>query len=255
MIYRCYDIFGVVTKEVTSFQAFQMPLSLISQLTYSNLAASVEDAAVSIYGRIRSYIESELAPLSVDITIHLLLSVHTTPDGVTAPNLSTRSHLNHERLSISDDQLAIANYRRFRAFLDELFSHLAADVTVDVTMTVRPPPIRFLVSDEVIPVHQDTRQGEALCMALTKDEYQAMIKETASPEQPVVIPDYNHRFWPSPTTKRFAKQIAMRTHDDTVIKTHQNALDFLAKRANITVEDLLKMSQLDYQKAHAEWSI
>jgi len=247
MIYRCYDIFGVVTKEVTSFQAFQMPLSLISQLTYSNLAASVEDAAVSAYSRIRSYMDSEMAPLPVDITIHLLLSVRTTPDGVTEPNLSTRSQLNHERLSISDDQIAIANYRRFRAFLDDLVSHLAADVFVDVTMTVRPPPILFLVSDE------DTRKEEALCMP--KEGFQATIKETASHEQSVVSPDYNHRFWPSPTTKRVAKQIAERSHDDTVIKTHQNALDFLAKRANIKVDDLLKMSQLEYRQAHAAWSI
>ena len=55
-------------------------------------------------------------------------------------------------------------------------------------------------------------------------------------------PNYNHPNWPSPITKRFAKHLAKHSGktDPKTIKTHQDALEFIAKRANVSVETLLK---------------
>jgi len=70
-------------------------------------------------------------------------------------------------------------------------------------------------------------------------------------------PDYKNPRWPSPKTKRFAKHIAKHTGkvDPKTIKTHQGALEFLAKWPKISVEELLKMEIRDYQKAYAPWSL
>jgi hypothetical protein len=69
-------------------------------------------------------------------------------------------------------------------------------------------------------------------------------------------PDYNNPRWPSPRTKRFAKHIATHSgKDPKTIKTHESALEFLAQRAKISVDALLKMEMRDYQTAHAPWSI
>ena len=43
--------------------------------------------------------------------------------------------------------------------------------------------------------------------------------------------------------------------DPKTIKTHEGALEFLAKWPKISVEDLLKMEMRDYQKAYAPWSL
>jgi len=69
-------------------------------------------------------------------------------------------------------------------------------------------------------------------------------------------PDYNNPRWPSPRAKRFAKHIATHSgKDPKTIKTHESALEFLAQRAKISVDALLKMEMRDYQTAHAPWSI
>lgn len=96
--------------------------------------------------------------------------------------------------------------------------------------------------------------GERLLMALTQTEWDAMNAEAAP--APKAKPNYNHPKWPSPTTKRFAKHIAQRTDNDpSDIKTHEGALNYLAARANLPVDDLLKMSIPEYQAAHASWSV
>ncbi len=69
-------------------------------------------------------------------------------------------------------------------------------------------------------------------------------------------PNYNHPNWPSPTTKRFAKHLAKYAHKDPkAIKTHEEALEFIAKRAKVSVETLLNMSLKAYQSAHEPWSL
>jgi hypothetical protein len=69
-------------------------------------------------------------------------------------------------------------------------------------------------------------------------------------------PNYNHPNWPSPTTKRFAKHLAKYAHKDPkAIKTHEKALEFIAKRAKVSVETLLNMSLKAYQLAHEPWSL
>jgi len=76
------------------------------------------------------------------------------------------------------------------------------------------------------------------------------------PEVKAKRPNYNHPNWPSPTTKRFAKHVAKYAHKDPkAIKTHEEALEFIAKRAKISVETLLNMSLKDYQTAHEPWSL
>ena len=99
-----------------------------------------------------------------------------------------------------------------------------------------PPPSPILVPD------QPTECGAAGCI-------------DCAPEKPK--PDYKNPRWPSPITKRFAKHIAKQTGkvDPKTIKTHEGALEFLAKWPKISVEDLLKMEMRDYQKAYAPWSL
>ena len=76
------------------------------------------------------------------------------------------------------------------------------------------------------------------------------------PEVKAKRPNYNHPNWPSPTTKRFAKHVAKYAHKDPkAIKTHEDALEFIAKRAKISVETLLNMSLKTYQSAHEPWSL
>jgi myosin heavy subunit len=77
------------------------------------------------------------------------------------------------------------------------------------------------------------------------------------PEVKAKRPNYNHPNWPSPTTKRFAKHLAKHSGqtDPKAIKTHEEALEFIAKRAKISVETLLNMSLKTYQSAHEPWSL
>jgi len=71
-------------------------------------------------------------------------------------------------------------------------------------------------------------------------------------------PNYNHQFWPSPMTKRFAKHLAKHSglrspwhiHDPKSIKTHQDALEYIAKRVNISVETLLGLTMKQYQTTY-----
>ena len=140
------------------------------------------------------------------------------------------------------------------------------------------------------PLHSETLFG-----AMTEADYQAMIKAVAPPlpsspssqftvenvnesgppvmeiirsvvEIPpdVVLqpkpprPDYNNKNWPSPRTKRFAKQIAETmagsgSTQNKTIKTHQDALNYLAAHAKISLEALMQMNEYDYQVAYATW--
>jgi hypothetical protein len=79
------------------------------------------------------------------------------------------------------------------------------------------------------------------------------------PEVKAKRPNYNHPNWPSPTTKRFAKHLAKHSgrpgQDPKAIKTHEEALEFIAKRAKLSVETLLNMSLKVYQSAHEPWSL
>ena len=66
---------------------------------------------------------------------------------------------------------------------------------------------------------------------------------SAAPAAPA---PYKNRFWPSPRPKLFAKACA----PEQKFKKHQDALEFLARRAGTTVEDLLKMSPGTYIQKH-----
>jgi hypothetical protein len=67
------------------------------------------------------------------------------------------------------------------------------------------------------------------------DDYSGELLTDITPETPKKTrPDYKHRFWPSPRPRNFAK--ALGHHP----RTHEQALDMLAKHANITVEELLE---------------
>ena len=112
-----------------------------------------------------------------------------------------------------------------------------------------PPPTPILVPDhptvcaaggyiECPPAEPEAEQTRICCRGCGKPK-----------------PDYNNPRWPSPRAKRFAKHIATHSGKDAkTIKTHEDALQFLAQRANISVEALLKMSEHDYQVAHASWT-
>jgi hypothetical protein len=154
-------------------------------------------------------------------------------------------------------------------------------------------------------------EGVDVCYALTKKDYEAMIKAQgplpsvevveddadlellqkmvgaaplppSPPSSPLLVPDhptvcgaagcydcapeepepkpkpnYNHHFWPSPTTKRFAKHLAKHSGqtDPKTIKNHEDALEYIAKRAKISIETLLGYSIKQYQTAHEPWSL
>lgn len=57
-------------------------------------------------------------------------------------------------------------------------------------------------------------------------------------------PNYKHPLWPSPRPKLFAKALSFK------IKKHEDALEYLAQRAKITVEELLKMDPETYAEKH-----
>jgi hypothetical protein len=76
-------------------------------------------------------------------------------------------------------------------------------------------------------------------------------------------PNYNHPNWPSPKTKRFAKHLAKhsgfrspwRSKDPKAIKTHEDALEYIAKRVNISVENLLGWTMKQYQTTYDPWTL
>lgn len=78
----------------------------------------------------------------------------------------------------------------------------------------------------------------------------------SSPPEAKPKPNYNHPNWPSPITKRFAKHLAKHsTWHPKTIKTHEDALEFIAKRANISVETLLTYPIKYYQTTCAPWTL
>jgi hypothetical protein len=70
-------------------------------------------------------------------------------------------------------------------------------------------------------------------------------------------PNYNHPNWPSPKTKRFAKHLAKHSGkiDPKTIKTHEDALEYIAKRSNISVETLLQWTMSHYQSFSQPWTL
>ncbi len=129
------DVDRVLRKTYHS-KASQMSFSLKSNLSYSGLSADVEGAATSAYNRVRSYME-EMMGLPVALAVSLMVLVLSTPVGKT-PGRRFNTHLNHDGLGASEEAAAIDNYHRLRAFMDDALYDLAADVTVDLTMTARP---------------------------------------------------------------------------------------------------------------------
>jgi hypothetical protein len=72
-------------------------------------------------------------------------------------------------------------------------------------------------------------------------------------------PNYNHPNWPSPITKRFAKHLAKHSgrpgQDPKSIKTHEDALEYIAKRGNISVETLLQWTMKHFQSFSQPWTL
>lgn len=92
-----------------------------------------------------------------------------------------------------------------------------------------------------IPGHT-TPAGTLYCLTCCPSEQVADDLEAAKPKRL----DYNNSNWPSPRPKLFAKACA----PERKFKTHQHALEFLAQRVGLTVEDLLKMSPDVYIQRH-----
>ena len=152
----------------------------------------------------------------------------------------------------------------------------------------------------IVEAEPCSSQTEGLCMALTEEQYQEMMKTEGAPplppsppDSPLLVPDqpaacgaggcidcpplaeplaepsakpkpnYNHPNWPSPITKRFAKHLATHSalrspwhgHDPKTIKTHEDALEYIAKRVNISVENLLGWTMKQYQTTYEPWTL
>ena len=147
-----------------------------------------------------------------------------------------------------------------KAFVRPVFRHSA--VVESAPKEVRPLP--GLVEAEP--------STEGLCRAwrgCDEDEDQPTVcgatgcidcppAEAAKPK-----PNYNHPNWPSPMTKRFAKHLAKHSglrspwhsHDPKTIKTHEDALEYIAKRVNISVENLLGWTMKQYQTTYDPWTL
>jgi len=68
------------------------------------------------------------------------------------------------------------------------------------------------------------------------------VEEPEAAPKEKVKPKYKHHSWPSPRPKLFAKACAPHKK----FKKHEDALEFLAKRARISVEELLEMDPNTY---------
>jgi hypothetical protein len=159
-------------------------------------------------------------------------------------------------------------------------------------LLVEGPPA---VLPGIVEAEASSSQTEGLCMALTREQVQQMQQAEAAaqpspgeaapepvaeaaPEpvaeaapEPVAEaapeakpkPNYNHPNWPSPITKRFAKHLAKHSglrspwvsQDPKTIRTHQDALEYIAKRSNISVETLLKWTMKHYQSFSEPWTL
>jgi hypothetical protein len=110
--------------------------------------------------------------------------------------------------------------------------------TTTPPLPASPPPSPILVPD------QPTECGAAGCIDCAPVE--------AKPK-----PNYNHPNWPSPITKRFAKHLAKHSGktDPKTIKTHEDALEYIAKRGNISVETLLQWTMKHYQSFSEPWTL
>ena len=116
----------------------------------------------------------------------------------------------------------------------------------------RPPPI---VPD------QPKVCGTAGCVDCPAAEAEPVAEPVEAEAKPK--PNYNHPNWPSPITKRFAKHLAKHSglrspwhsHDPKSIKTHEDALEFIAKRVNISVENLLGWTMKQYQTTYDPWTL
>lgn len=162
-------------------------------------------------------------------------------------------------------------------FLKELVAPSRPCLLVESPSTVLPG---------IVEAEASSSQTEGLCMALTEEQYQEMMKAEAkaAPAEPLSAsvaapvpdttpvccvdcgkpkPNYNHPNWPSPITKRFAKHLAKhsglrspwRRHDPKTIKTHEDALEYIAKRVNISVENLLGWTRKQYQTTYVPWTL
>jgi hypothetical protein len=117
-----------------------------------------------------------------------------------------------------------------------------------------PPDSPLLVPD------QPAACGAGGCIdcLLAEPLAEPVAKPVAKPK-----PNYNHPNWPSPKTKRFAKHLAKHSglrspwlsQDPKAIKTHQDALEYIAKRSNISVETLLQWTMSHYQSFSEPWTL
>jgi hypothetical protein len=119
----------------------------------------------------------------------------------------------------------------------------------------RPPPLPPIVPD------QPKVCGTAGCVDCPLAEPEPAAEPVEAEAKPK--PNYNHPNWPSPITKRFAKHLAKHSglrspwhsHDPKSIKTHEDALEFIAKRVNISVENLLGWTMKQYQTTYDPWTL
>ena len=112
----------------------------------------------------------------------------------------------------------------------------------------------------------DCPAAEAVAVAVPEPVAAPAPEPVAAPApEPVAKPklNYNHPNWPSPITKRFAKHLAKHSglrspwlrQDPKAIRTHEDALEYIAKRSNISVETLLQWTMKHYQSFSEPWTL
>jgi hypothetical protein len=130
------------------------------------------------------------------------------------------------------------------------YKHKPASICTTPALPPSPPDSPLLVPD------QPAACGAAGCIDCLVAEPLAepVVEPVAKPK-----PNYNHPNWPSPKTKRFAKHLAKHSsrpgQDPKAIKTHEDALEYIAKRGNISVETLLQWTMKHYQSFSEPWTL
>lgn len=132
------------------------------------------------------------------------------------------------------------------------YKHKPASFCITPALPPSPPESPLLVPD------QPPACGAAGCIDCLVVE--PVAKPVAEPvAEPVAKPkpNYNHPNWPSPKTKRFAKHLAKHSGktDPKSIRTHEDALEFIAKRGGISVETLLQWTMKHYQSFSEPWTL
>jgi len=91
----------------------------------------------------------------------------------------------------------------------------------------------------------------------TEEQAEPIIQAIVQVKPKTYHTDYNNPLWPSPMPVRFVQIIKDRSYYDTQLYegriTHGKAIEFLAKRANMSPEEFLKVNPIQYLERYMKF--